>query len=215
MSGQVLVVAKAPVPGRAKTRLCPPCTPRQAARVAAAALADTIDTVTGSSAHRRILVVDGAYPCPPGWTLIDQRGGPLGERLANAFRDTAASGPTVLVGMDTPQLTAGHLDEALRLLDEPVGPDAVLGPAVDGGWWLLGLRDPGEAAVLRDIVTSTPTTGAETASALARRGLRVGRLSALRDVDHADDALAVAADCPAASRFARAVAAVLPVPARP
>jgi uncharacterized protein len=214
MSGQALVIAKAPVPGRVKTRLCPPCTPEQAARVAAAALADTIDAVTGSSARRRVLVVDGAHPCPPGWTLAAQRGGPLGERLANAFEDTAAAGPVVLVGMDTPQLTAGHLDEAMRLLDEPVGPDAVLGPAVDGGWWLLGLRDPAEAVVLRDIVTSTPTTGAETASALARRGLRVGRLPTLRDVDHAGDAHAVAAQCERGSRFARTVAADVPGPAR-
>lgn len=204
--GQVLVLAKAPIAGRVKTRLCPPYTPEQAARIAAAALADTLDTVTQVKG-RRVLVVDGDYPARPGWDRVAQRGGPLGERLTNAFADTASGVPTVLVGMDTPQLTTGHLDQALTLLGEPDGPGAVLGHAVDGGWWLLGLRDPGDASVLRDIVTSTPATGAETERALLGRGLRVTRFPTLRDVDHAGDAQAVAAECAPGSRFARAVAA--------
>jgi glycosyltransferase A (GT-A) superfamily protein (DUF2064 family) len=210
---QVLVLAKTPVAGRVKTRLCPPCTPEQAARVAAAALADTLDTVTAARAARRILVVDGDHPAPPGWGRLTQRGGPLGERLANAFADAAAGLPTVLVGMDTPQLRTDQLHEAFHLLGEPAGPGAVLGHAVDGGWWLLGLRDSGDAAVLRDVVTSTPTTGAETESALLRRGRRVARVAALRDVDHAGDAHAVAAECAPDSRFARTVATEVPLTA--
>lgn len=209
---QVLVMAKAPVPGRVKTRLCPPCTPEQAARIAAAALADTLDTVT-MAAGSGVLVVDGDYPAPPGWATLAQRGGPLGERLANAFADTrAASMAAVLIGMDTPQLTTDHLDATTRLLDTVDGPDAVLGPAVDGGWWALGLRDPGHAEVLRTIPTSTATTGRRTLAALRGRGLRVHLLSRLRDVDTAADARAVAARCPADSRFARAVAAGVPSP---
>jgi rSAM/selenodomain-associated transferase 1 len=209
---QVLVMAKAPVPGRVKTRLCPPCTPGQAARIAAAALADTLDAVSAAAAGDRILVVDGHHPAPPGWATLPQRGGPLGDRLANAFADTRASATaTVLVGMDTPQLNAaGHLDEALRLL---AGVDAVLGPADDGGWWALGLRDPGHAEVLRTIPTSTATTGRQTLTALRRRGLRVHLLPHLRDVDTVADALAVAAMCPADSRFAGAVATEVPSPA--
>jgi rSAM/selenodomain-associated transferase 1 len=203
---QVLVLAKTPVPGRVKTRLCPPCTPEQAARVAAAALADTLDTVTAARAARRILVVEGDHPAPPGWDRLAQRGGPLGERLANAFADAAAM-PTVLVGMDTPQLSTDQLHEAFQLLGRA---GAVLGHAVDGGWWLLGLRDPGDAVVLRDIVTSTPTTGAETESALLRRGLRVARVAALRDVDDAGDARAVAARCAPDGRFAHTVATEVP-----
>jgi hypothetical protein len=215
MTAQVLVLAKAPVPGRVKTRLCPPCTPEQASRVAAAALADTLDTVTAAAGVARVLVVDGRYPAPPGWTMLAQRGGPLGERLANAFADTRTPGTaTVLVGMDTPQVTAGHLDTARRLLGMVGGPDAVLGPAVDGGWWALGLRDPGYATVLRTIPTSTSTTGEQTLAALRRRGLRVDLLPHLRDVDTAADARAVAALCPPDSRFADAVAAELPVPCR-
>jgi rSAM/selenodomain-associated transferase 1 len=205
----LLVLAKAPVAGRVKTRLCPPCTPDQAARIAAAALADTLASASTAAAGDRILVVDGDYPPPPGWATLPQRGGLLGDRLADAFADSRTPGTAaLLVGMDTPQLTAaGHLDPALRWLGDEEDADAVLGPADDGGWWALGLRDPGHAEVLRSIPTSTATTGDRTLTALRLRGLRVRLLPHLRDVDTAADARAVAALCPAGSRFARAVAA--------
>jgi rSAM/selenodomain-associated transferase 1 len=206
MNAQILVMAKAPVPGRVKTRLCPPCTPEQAAGIAAAALADTLDIVSAATAGARVLVVDGDYPAPAGWTTTPQRGGPLDERLANAFEDTRTAGaPTLLIGMDTPQVTAALLDTAARLLSSA---DAVFGPADDGGWWILGLHDPGHATVLRGITTSAPATGRHTLSALRRRGLRVGQLDRLRDVDTVSDARTVAASCPPDSRFAAAVAAV-------
>lgn len=210
---QILVMAKSPVAGRVKTRLCPPCTPGQAARIAAAALADTLDAVSEAAVGTRVLAVDGDHPAPPGWAAVTQRGGPLGDRLTNVFADTRTPGvSTLLIGMDTPQLTAaGHLDETLRLLAD-ADTDAVLGPADDGGWWALGLRDPGHAEVLRAIPTSTPATGAQTLAALRRLGLSVHLLPALRDVDTAADAYAVAAMCPPGSRFARAVAAEIPAP---
>jgi uncharacterized protein len=214
-SSQILVLAKAPVAGRVKTRLCPPCTPAQAAAVAAAALADTLETVGASSAVRRILALEGAYLMPPGWEVLSQRGSTLGDRLANAFADVHRPGaPTLLIGMDTPQVSARELDAAFGCLAAPGGPDAVLGPAVDGGWWALGLRDSRHAEVLRDIETSTSRTGEETFAALQRRGLRVGRLGTLTDVDEAPDAVAVAALCPAGARFPAAVAAHVPLPAR-
>ncbi|MEV6846259.1 DUF2064 domain-containing protein [Actinoplanes sp. NPDC051411] len=208
MSGtQVIVLAKAPVAGRVKTRLCPPCTPSQAAAVAAAALADTLDVVTDARVGRRILAVDGVYAAPPGWDSVPQRDGSLGARIAGAFADSYRRGTaTVLVGMDTPQLSTQDFDLMFRQLAVPGGPGAVLGPAADGGWWALGLRDGRHAAVLDGIVTSTATTGAETRSALRRRGLRVASLRILTDVDTAADAYAVSALCPAGSRF-RAVMA--------
>ncbi|MFY1577135.1 TIGR04282 family arsenosugar biosynthesis glycosyltransferase [Verrucosispora sp. WMMD703] len=213
-AAQILVLAKAPTPGRVKTRLCPPCTPEQAARVAAAALADTLDTVTTAAAGTRVLVLDGEHPAPPGWATLPQRGDSLGDRLANAFADARTPGtPAVLIGMDTPQLLVDHLDEARELLATAGGPDAVLGPATDGGWWILGLRDPGHAVVLRTIATSTATTGRSTEVALRRRGLRVRLLPRLSDVDTAADARAVASLCPPDSRFAHAVAAEVPRPA--
>jgi uncharacterized protein len=211
--GQILLLAKAPVPGRVKTRLCPPCTPEQAAFVAAAALDDTLDTAAATPAAARTLVLAGDRAPTDGWATVPQRGGPLSERLAAAFADTRIPGvPTLLIGMDTPQVTPALLTDALQQLTTPGGPDAVLGLAIDGGWWTLGLRDPQQAAVLRHIATSTATTGAETLAALHRRGLRVGILPRLRDVDTAPDAHLVAAECHPASRFTKAVRANVPKP---
>ncbi len=208
MTVHLVVLAKAPVPGRVKTRLCPPCTPADAARIAAAALADTLDTGSAVPAVRRTLVLDGEYAAPAGWDRVPQRGAGLPERLAHAFRDTRLPGvPTLLVGMDTPQLTAAHLAAAAGLLDTA---GAVLGPAADGGWWALGLRDAAHAEVLRDVPTSTDRTGARTRAALRGRGVRVGMLPVLRDVDTAADAAAVAPLCPAGGRFPAAVRALVP-----
>jgi glycosyltransferase A (GT-A) superfamily protein (DUF2064 family) len=205
---QVIVLAKAPVAGRVKTRLCPPCTPSQAAAVAAAALADTLDVVAAARVDRRILAVDGVFEGPPGWDVVPQRGESLGARIARAFADSYRPGTaTVLVGMDTPQLSIKDVEVMFRQLVVPGGPGAVLGPAVDGGWWALGLRDGRHAAVLDGIVTSTATTGVETRQALRRRGLRVAPLRTLTDVDSATDAHVVSALCPPGSRFRAAVAA--------
>lgn len=210
MTAQLLVLAKTPVPGRVKTRLCPPCTPRQAAAIAAAALGDTLDVVTATPAAARTLVVAGDLPAPAGWRRVAQSGGPLGERLAHAYADTRIPGTaSLLIGMDTPQITAGLLADAIDRLGGD-GTDAVLGLACDGGWWALGLRDPGHAEVLRDVPMSTPDTGALTLAALRGRGLTVSALPVLRDVDTAADALLVAGLCPAGSRFARAVPDLVP-----
>jgi rSAM/selenodomain-associated transferase 1 len=203
---QVIVLAKTPVPGRVKTRLCPPWTPAQAARLAAAALEDTLDVVSAAEVARRVLVVEGALPAPMGWSRVAQRGSSLGERIVNAFADTAEPGlATVLIGMDTPQLSTRLLHDAV--LELTTGPgEAVLGPAEDGGWWALGLCDPAQAQAVRDIPTSTGQTGSLTLDALRRNGLRPAVLPVLRDVDTAIDAHIVAAQCPAESRFTRTVA---------
>ncbi len=210
MSGaQFLVFAKQPVPGRVKTRLCPPCTQEQAAAVAAAALADTVTTVTDTPAARRTLVISGRYEPPTGWTLTGQRGAGLAERLVQAFIDTAVAGmSSVLIGMDTPQLTPGLLTEVADGLRDA---DAVLGPAEDGGWWTLALREPRHARVLRDVAMSTEDTGVLTVQALQRSGLSVRMAPTLRDVDTATDALAVARAC-LVGRFADAVRANVPQP---
>ena len=203
---QVLLLAKAPVAGRVKTRLCPPCTPEQAATVAAASIADTLAALSAAPVEARTLVAEGDLRAPDGWAVVRQRGDGLGARLAAAFADTARPGlATLLVGMDTPQLDTGHVRAAAAAL---TGADAAIGPAEDGGWWGLALRDPSAAAVLRGVPMSTSDTGRLTVAALRGLGLRVATLPALRDVDTAADARAVAAVCPR-SRFARAVAVVL------
>ncbi|MEV0325895.1 DUF2064 domain-containing protein [Micromonospora echinospora] len=213
----LLVVAKAPVPGMVKTRLCPPATPRQAARLAAAALRDTLDAVRDTPGVTPVLALagnladaeDGAEltAALATWSVLPQRGADLADRLAHAHLDVAEAFPdrrVLQIGMDTPQLTPTRLAAAVRRL---ASADAVLGPADDGGWWALGLRDPRQAAVLRGVPMSTPETGRSTWSALAGRGLRAVPLHPLRDVDDWSDARVVAAAAPD-GRFARQVAAV-------
>jgi rSAM/selenodomain-associated transferase 1 len=200
----LLVLAKEPVPGRVKTRLCPPCTPATAAALAAAALADTLAAACASGADRVVLALDGRPGgwCPPGVVVVDQGSGSLARRLTAAWRHT--TGPALLVGMDTPQLTAADLDAALATLAAP-GVDAVLGPAADGGWWTVGLRRRHPAAFL-GVPTSRSDTGVRQAARLAGLGLAVHLLAERTDVDTWADARAVAAEAPA-TRFAAAVRA--------
>jgi uncharacterized protein len=202
----LIVLAKEPVPGRVKTRLCPPCTPAEAAGLAAAALADTLDAALASRARRVILALDGRPGpwCPPGVEVVGQGSGPLDRRLATAWAE-AALGPAVLIGMDTPQLTATDLDAALGALAVH---DAVLGPASDGGWWAVGLRRPHPRA-FAGVPMSRADTGARQHERLTALGLRPASLPVRTDVDTWDDAVAVARAAPD-GRFAAAVEALLP-----
>jgi uncharacterized protein len=205
MRPRLIVLAKAPIPGLSKTRLCPPCTPAQAAAVAEAALADTLLAVKGVAGVRPVLVLDGAPGrwLPRGMDVIPQRGGGLDQRLAGAFDD--CGGPALLIGMDTPQVTPALLRSCVDALLAP-GVDAVLGPALDGGWWAAGLRRPVASAFL-GVPMSTGRTCEVQRRRLAGLGLNVAELPALSDVDVWEDALSVASGA-AGGRFAVAVAAV-------
>ena len=200
---QVIVIAKQPLPGRVKTRLTPPFSPRQAARLAAAALADSLAAVAAVRSVRQVLALEGSagYWLPPGFDVIAQRGRGLDERLAAAFCDAHARlpVPVVLIGMDTPQVTSGVLEAAIRPLVTGAA-DAVFGPATDGGFWLLGLRQP-EPALLLGVPMSTPDTGQAQLARLTEAGLRVHQLGLRTDVDDLGSARIVAAQAPR-SRFA-------------
>ncbi|MBB6550185.1 TIGR04282 family arsenosugar biosynthesis glycosyltransferase [Nonomuraea rubra] len=202
---QLLVIAKEPVPGKVKTRLSPPCTPREAAALAGAALEDTLRTVARVPVARRVLALDGAPGpwLPAGFTVVPQRGGGLDERLAAAFDDAHRLShiPIVLIGMDTPQVSAGLLADAVSLLGSH---DAVFGPATDGGFWLLGLRAP-DPDLLLGVPMSEPTTGEIQLKRLTEAGMSVACLPCLTDVDTMADAVEVAALAPR-SRFAVALA---------
>jgi hypothetical protein len=196
----LIVIAKAPRPGRVKTRLCPPCTPEQAAALAEAALRDTLTAVAATPADCRVLVLDGPAGdwLPPGFLLRRQRGDGLGERLAAAFADTG--GPALLVGMDTPQLTPSRIAAGLAQLRRA---DAVLGRSTDGGYWAIGLRTP-DPRVFDGVPMSREHTGAMQLSRLKALGLRIRELGELRDVDTFADARAVAVAAPG-TRFAHAM----------
>jgi rSAM/selenodomain-associated transferase 1 len=205
----VLVMAKSPVPGRVKTRLCPPCTPVEAAALAEAALADTLEAVAACGADRMVLALDGAPGpwLPPGFTVMAQCGGAFTRRLAHAW--SVAGGPGVQIGMDTPQVTAADIDHALGTLDTT---DAALGHAADGGWWAIGLRRP-QPGVFRGVRMSTARTGRSQEARLRDLGLQVTILPTLVDLDTTADLPAVVASG-AAARTARLAAelGLLPVP---
>jgi rSAM/selenodomain-associated transferase 1 len=201
--GQVIVIAKQPVPGRVKTRLTPPFSPQQAARLAAAALADTLAATAQVPAVRRVLSLEGIAGdwLPPGFDVIAQHGRGLDERLAAAFEEAYAGLPVpmVLIGMDTPQVTSGMLEAAIRPLETGAA-EAVFGPAADGGFWLLGLRRP-DPALLLGVPMSAADTGQVQLARLNGAGLRVHHLPLHTDVDDLASACAVAAQVPR-SRFA-------------
>ncbi|WP_406262134.1 DUF2064 domain-containing protein [Streptomyces chartreusis] len=196
----LLVIAKEPLPGRVKTRLTPPFTPEEAAALAEASLADTLDAVAQTPARRRVLVLEGRPGpwLPEGFEVVPQCRGGLDERLAAAF--AGCDGPALLIGMDTPQVTP----ELLTV--DWSDCDAYFGAADDGGFWALGLAQP-DPSRLRGVPMSTPHTGA---AQRARLGdLRVRDLPRLRDVDTAYDADLVARTAPT-GRFAAAHARLSP-----
>jgi len=206
----VLVVAKSPVPGLAKTRLGAEIGMAAAAELAAASLLDVLEAATAAvgaeSCHLSLAgdLADGVRVSEltsalEGWTVRPQVEGDLGRRLAQAHAEVGR-GPLVQVGMDTPQVSPGMLLDVLEALADH---DAVLAPATDGGWWALALRDPARAAVLDRVPMSTPTTNDDTRAALEADGMRVADAPGLTDVDTAADAAAVASAAPG-SRFARA-----------
>lgn len=211
-----LVVAKAPVPGLAKTRLAAGVGEDAAAAIAAAALLDTLDAVADSPVAARVVALTGDLAdarCADeirsrltGFIVVPQRGEDFADRLANAHADAAAATgglPVLQIGMDTPQVTPELIGSCARTLMEA---DAVLGLACDGGWWVLGLTDAAAAGCLRSVAMSAPDTGAETLAALRRTGLTVELLDELADVDTLADIEAVRSACPPGSRFSRAAA---------
>ena len=187
------VIAKAPVAGRVKTRLCPPCTHQQAADIATAALADTLDAIVAQVAGtdiRPVLLVDGEPPAfmPDGFTVLPQRGHGLEQRLQHGFSDL---GPGIIVGMDTPHAVAG-LGAAFGRLAR--GFD-VLGLAIDGGYWAIGLssvEDEFVSAVFDGVPMSTSQTGVHQLRRLHQLGRSVHMLASTRDLDTVADLLAAA-----------------------
>jgi uncharacterized protein len=198
LNAQAIVIAKEPVPGRVKTRLTPPFTPAEAALLAEAALTDTLAAVVATPVTRRVLALDGSPGnwLPAGFDVIAQRGSGLDERLAAAFAEAHATLPLpmVLIGMDTPQVTSGLLADAAGMLDCGEA-DAVFGPAVDGGFWLLGLRRP-DRSLLAGVPMSRADTGRRQLDRLTAAGLRVAMMPELTDVDTAREAELVASEVP-------------------
>jgi hypothetical protein len=206
----LLVVAKAPEPGRAKTRLAAAVGDRVAADIAAAALLDTLDAVAAAPVAARVVALSGDLDGAAGaaeirrrlaaFAVIAQRGDSFADRLANAHADAADGYPVLQIGMDTPQVSARLLAScAGRLLATP----AVLGLACDGGWWVLGVSTPTVADCLRTVPMSRSDTGELTLKALRDNGIDVAAVQQLADFDVVDDVAAVRDACRPGSRFVR------------
>ncbi len=203
----VVVMAKACLPGRVKTRLSPPYSPADAARIAAASLADTLAFVAGLPVQRRILAFDGERaPAIAGFEVIAQPGGGLDVRIAAAL--DVCDQPALVIGMDTPQLRVGHVRPALAGLerDDRVASDAWLGPATDGGFWALAIRRP-RSDLVRGVPMSRADTGARQRERLEDAGLRVEALPTLTDLDDASSLAAVLAHSPRSGSLHRLFAA--------
>jgi len=210
----VLVVAKAPVPGQAKTRLAASVGDTAAADIAAAALLDTLDAVAAAPVAARVVALTGELSAASSgaeitagladFIVVPQRGADFAERLANAHIDAAAASgglPVLQIGMDTPQVTDELIGDCAR---ELLAADAVLGLARDGGWWLLGVTEGAMADCLRTVPMSRSDTGAVTLAALENTGNHVSLVSTLADVDTIGDVDEVRRVCAPGSRFVRA-----------
>ena len=195
MTGTVLVIAKAPRPGRSKTRLVPPLGPDEAVALHTALLLDTLETCraevsdTGllyaSEEEREPLAALAGSETP----LVAQSGLGLGDALMHAMRDGVEQGPLLIVASDIPGVPPGAIAEAFTALARKA--DVVLGPALDGGYWAIGMNDVA-AAPFTDIPWSTPAVLAVTLARCADAGLRVHLLAAVRDVDTPADLAALA-----------------------
>jgi ADP-ribose pyrophosphatase len=182
----VLVVAKAPGPGRAKTRLVPPLTPEQAAAIQEALLLDTLDCCRAEVEHTGILYADPADAAElarlagPDTRLVLQEGRGLADALRLGMMRHLADGPVALVSSDVPGIPEGALGRAFAALE--AGADVALGPALDGGYWLIAMREFSEAP-FRGIPWSTPAVLAVTTRRCEQAGLAVELLEPWRDVD--------------------------------
>ncbi len=190
----LIVFARYPAPGRVKTRLARDIGPGPACEIYRACLERTLRAArrwhrsTGGAVR-----VCSAGPPGPRWSelvgpdreVFPQRGRDLGSRMSNALHGALQEGfrPALCVGTDLPGLTAAHLQAALKALRAA---DVVLGPAADGGYYLVGLNRPAPG-LFRDMPWSTPEVLDRTMLAARQAGLRVARIDVLHDLDTAED----------------------------
>ncbi|MEK6633214.1 MAG: TIGR04282 family arsenosugar biosynthesis glycosyltransferase [Nitrospirota bacterium] len=194
----LVIFAKAPIAGQVKTRLCPPLTHDEAATLHGSFVLDMLERTKIATAKLK-LPFDRYLACAPSSTLvffqimeerhsvklIDQVGDDLGARMQQAFATLFGKGyqHVFIVGTDIPSLPLDHYKQALALLDTH---DIVLGPAMDGGYYLIGLKQP-RPELFADIAWSTDRVLATTQEKAASLGLKVALLPSWRDVDTIDD----------------------------
>jgi len=199
MENVLIVVAKEPLAGRTKTRLCPPFTAEGAAELYRCLMVDTLALAAGLPIADRALAYTPAGArtyfaglVPDGFRLVAQEGANLGERLANALRTHLELGyqRAVIMNSDGPTLPLSCLEEAFHALDTA---DVTLGPGHDGGYYLIGVKRL-HPQLFQGIAWSTEQVVPQTLAACRRTGLRVHRLPEWYDVDVAGDLARLRAD---------------------
>ncbi len=187
------VMAKAPVPGRVKTRLSPPLTPTEAASLNAAFLRDTLANLGAAAADCGAACAVSYTPVgqeslftgilPDSTLLVPQRGDGFGERLLFTVIDLlqCGFGAVCLIDSDSPTVPTAEFAGAARALDRDC---AVLGRSDDGGYYLLGMR-AAHARLFQEIAWSTEAVGEQTAERAAEIGLPLVELARWYDVDDA------------------------------
>jgi rSAM/selenodomain-associated transferase 1 len=195
MSPVIIVMVKAPRPGLAKTRLTPPLTEFDAASLATCFVKDVVN-----SARRIVPNVIVAFSphdgrdilqsfLPPALYWFEQHGDGLDERLdaAIAYAGNLGFSPIIVLGADSPTLPESFVETARDALADGQA-DAVLGPTVDGGYYLIGLQKPVHH-LFQDIAWSTPLAYRQTARNIIRFGLHLLEISEWYDVDTFSDLL--------------------------
>lgn len=183
----LLVVAKRPAPGQTKTRLSPPLAPHQAAGLYECFLRDTLELMRQVAQVQPIIAYLPLAEKPyftelaPDFELVLQEGPDLGVRLDNALTRTLQNGfeRAVIMDSDSPTLPVACLQAAFSELDEA---DVVLGPCDDGGYYLIGLKQP-IPRLLREVQMSTPRVVADTLALATEEGLQVKLLPTWYDID--------------------------------
>jgi rSAM/selenodomain-associated transferase 1 len=202
----LVIFAKAPIPGEVKTRLCPPLTPDEAATLHGSFVLDMLERTKLAVAtlqlpfHRYLacapssdLVFFKIMEERQGVRLLDQVGEDLGRRMHRIFLDLFAKGyeQVIIVGTDVPTLPLSVYQEAFAMLGRS---DMVLGPALDGGYYLIGLKQPAEQ-LFTGVPWSTDQVLAVTQQNAKALGLSVGLTTLWRDVDTITDLQTLIAEC--------------------
>lgn len=189
----IIVFAKAPVAGQVKTRLCPPLTPDEAASLHGSLVLDILERCQSLKGYDRILAGTPSPHHPfframearfkiPVW---DQQGEDLGARMAGVFKQAlgAPYRSAVVIGTDIPGIHGPLLTSALKGLQDH---DVVLGPTVDGGYYLIGLRSP-VPELFENMPWSTDQVYERTKQRVQELGLSLKVLPTLRDFDTVED----------------------------
>ena len=196
MSSRIIVFTRYPIPGRTKTRLIPTLGAKGAADLQRHLTEQVVETVRQCSQSCGVQVEirfnGGSATLMSRWLGTNlvyrrQEGRDLGEKMFNSFQQAFAEGSlkVILIGADIPDLTVTILEASLDLLDEN---DVVLGPANDGGYYLLGLREP-TPSIFQNISWGSSRVLAETSQRAYGLGLKLGFVKTLDDVDSPQDIL--------------------------